>query len=182
MTVKRARGYYEYAERGGKDSIFFILYDKNTKKYALINESKPPMDEREGKLVRMTTAFGGSIDMSITHKEICQTEVREEAGYIVPLERIHFVGKTMVSTQMSQIAYGYLVDVTDIEKTELAEYEKEISKEQKEKDANEFSGNSVKWMTKEEVLDNCDWKSIFIISRMNYITNGEFNDENGEHF
>lgn len=164
MTVKRARGYYEYAERGGKDSIAFILYDANQEKFALIRESKPPMDERNGFETRMTTAFGGSIDMGtdVTYQEICQTEVREEAGYEVPLDRIRSVGQTLVSSQMSQMCEGFLVDVTDIEKTLEAEYEKEASEDQAEKDANEFVGNSVEWMTITELMDNNDWKSTWI--------------------
>lgn len=163
-TVKVARGYYEYLERGGVDSIAFVLFNNNKKEFALIHESKPPRDEIEGKEVRMTTAFGGSIDMGAdtTYQEICQTEVREEAGYIVPLEKIHFVGDTLVSTQMSQMCHLYLVDVTDIEKTEVAEHEKKLTEEQSEKDANEFSKNRVEWMSIDELMENGDWKSVYI--------------------
>jgi hypothetical protein len=167
LTVKKARNYYEYSERGGQDSIFFVLYDRDTQKWALINESKPPMDEREGKRVHMTTAFGGSIDMDgHTPQEICQIEVLEEAGYVVSLEDIIFVGKTLVSTQMSQIAYGYFVDVTGIKKTHKTEFEVNVSTDQKEKDATEFSENSVIWMTDNELIGNSDWKSIFIFTKM----------------
>jgi hypothetical protein len=166
LTVKKARGYYEYSERGGQDSIFFVLYDRDTQKWALINESKPPMDEREGKRVQMTTAFGGSIDMNdYTPQEICQVEVLEEAGYEVPLERIMYVGKTLVSSQMSQIAYGYLVDVTGIEKTHKTEFEHDVTPEQAAKDATEFSRNSVVWMSDNELIENSDWKSIFIFTK-----------------
>jgi len=168
MSVKVARGYYEYAERGGQDSIFFILMDRNYEgnretKYCLINESKPPMDERFNREVRMTTAFGGSVDMDCPLKEICQIEVKEESGYEVPMDRIDHVGETMVSTQMSQLANGYLVDVTGIEKTCKAEYESKPSNALS--DPSEFSGNSVIWMTEEEVLANGDWKSIYIIAK-----------------
>ena len=167
MSVKRARGYYEYAERGGQDSIFFVLYDKMTDKFALIYESKPPMDERENREVRMCTAFGGSIDMGddYCNIEICQTEVAEETGYEVAIERITSVGKSLVSTQMSQMAEGFFVDVTGIPKTLEAEYEKAASEAQAEKDANEFSGNDVLWLSKEEVLANGDWKSIYVIAK-----------------
>jgi len=163
MTVKMARNYYIYAERGGQDSIAFILFDADTRKYGLILESKPPMDERMRKEVKMTTAFGGSIDMgeNVTYKDICQTEVKEESGYVVPLENIHFTGETLVSTQMSQMCHTYLVDVTGIQKTEVAEYET--------KDKNdEFNGNEVRWLNYDEVMKNNDWKSIFILSRYNW--------------
>jgi hypothetical protein len=160
MTVKQARGYYQYAERGGQDSIAFILFDANVQKFALILESKPPMDERMQEEVKMTTAFGGSIDMGddVTYREICQTEVKEESGYVVPLENIFDCGKTLVSTQMSQLCNGFLVDVTGIEKTEIAEYET--------KDKNdEFNGNEVRWLDASEVMENNDWKSIWIMAK-----------------
>lgn len=162
MAVKRARGYYEYAERGGQDSIAFILADKNARKFALIYESKPPMDERMNTEVRMTTAFGGSVDMDgKTLQEICQIEVQEEAGFVVPLSKIQSVGETLVSSQMSQLCHLFMVDVTDIPKTQQAEYElPDISKDQ------EFAGNDVIWMSYAEVLENSDWKSIFILSKV----------------
>ncbi len=170
MTVKMARGYYQYAERGGKDSIAFILYDDKIKKFALIYESKPPMDEVLGKEVRMTTAFGGSIDMgeNTTYQEICQTEVKEEAGYIVPLDKIYDCGSTLVSTQMSQMANGFFVDVTGIEKTEIAEWEKAADEAQSEKDANKFVGNEVRWFNISEMMENGDWKSIYIWAQAVY--------------
>lgn len=169
MSVKRARGYYEYAERGGQDSIFFILYDKKNDKWALINEAKPPLDERQNTKVMMKTAFGGSIDMdNKTPQEICQVEVLEEAGYDVSLDNITFVGKTLVSSQMSQMALGYFVEVTGIEKTHKAEYELDVSETQHLKDPDEFSRNSVFWMTPEELVENSDWKSIFIMTQSAY--------------
>jgi len=163
MTVKKARGYYYYAERGGVDSIAFILFDGE--RFALINESKPPMDERENKKVRMTTAFGGSVDMDASFEDICKIEVREEAGYDIPLENIKNVGSVLVSTQMSQMCHLFLVNVQGYPKTEIAECEQEISKEQLEKDPEEFAGNSVVWMSKEEVFQNPDWKAITIIAK-----------------
>ena len=157
MTVKKARGYYMYAERVGMDSIAFILYDSKLKEFGLIYESKPPMDEREGKEVKMTTAFGGSIDMQgKKYEEICQIEVEEETGYEVPMNKIHFVGKTMVSTQMSQFCYLYLVDVTGIKKTKKTEHEINVE---------EFKGNEIKWLNADEMLKNSDWKSIFIFTK-----------------
>jgi len=154
LTIKQARGYYNYASRGGQDSIFFILYDSNTHKFGLINESKPPLDERQGSPVNLTTAFGGSIDMDLTYLEITKLEVAEEAGYEVPPSAITFMGSTMVSTQMDQIAYGYLVDITNIHKTLTAEYETENNQDY------------IVWMTYDEVIDNSDWKSIFLVSKL----------------
>ncbi len=168
FSVKRARGYYIYGERTGIDSIAFILFDDNTKKFCLINESKPPMDESQKELVKMTTAFGGSIDSKHFPQEICQTEVLEEAGYEVPLDKIHPTGSTLVSTQMSQMCITYLVDITNIKKTHKAEYELEPDDQQKEKDPNEFKSNSIKWLTFDELFINSDWKSIFITTQAIY--------------
>ena len=165
LVVKKARGYYEYSERPGKDSIAFILYDKISDKYALIFESKPPMDERFQKEVMMTTAMGGSIDLDLDYNEICQKEVEEETGYEIPLSRIHSIGKTLVSTQMSQLCEGFLVDVTGYIKTKNAEYENSITMAQYIKDPNEFSKNKIEWLTEEGVMNNNDWKSIWIIAK-----------------
>ena len=151
ITVKRARNYFIYAERGGIDSIAFILYDDNIKRFALIKEAKPPFDEAFEKEAYMKTAFGGSIDTDTeTYKQICQQEVLEESGYKVPLERIWNTGETVVSTQMSQICYTYMVDVTGIEKTEKAEYEMNDTEE------------NVIWMTYNELMDLGEWKSLYI--------------------
>lgn len=166
LRVKRARGYYEYSERPGKDSIGFILYDGNTRKFALIYEAKPPLDERMETKVMMTTAFGGSIDMEHSYKEICKVEVEEEAGYEVPMEKIHSVGKTLVSTQMSQLMEGFLVDVTNIEKTKATEVE--TFNEEGSRDPDEFKHNRTVWMNEEELLSNSDWKSIFIMTKAKY--------------
>ena len=170
VTVKVARGYYEYLERGGVDSISFILYNGDTKQFGLIYESKPPRDEIEGWEVKMTTAFGGSIDMSENHtfQDICQTEVAEESGYEVPLDKIISVGKTLVSSQMSQMTEGFLVDVTGIEKTLEAEYEKQIPKDEIKPGVNEFAGNKVVWFDADELMDNNDWKSIWIFTKAVY--------------
>jgi len=160
FSVKKARGYYVYGERLGVDSIAFILYDKNINKFCLINESKPPLDEVENKEVQLTTAFGGSVDSNLSHIRICQVETREEAGYEVPLDKSHPTGHTLVSTQMSQVCYTFLVDVTNIPKTKKAEYEE---------DNGEYKQNSVHWFSLEELVFNSDWKSIFISAQATYL-------------
>jgi hypothetical protein len=156
LYIKRSRGCYVYAERVGVDSVAFILYDRKTQKFALIKESKPSLDTTDY-LVYLTTAFGGSIDIkdTISSKEICQIEVTEEAGYCVPLNKIYNLGKTLVSSQMSQMCELFLVDITNIQKTMSAEWE--TSKHEK-----------ILWMKEHEILDNNDWKSIYILSQSKY--------------
>ena len=160
MTVKKARGYYYYAERLGVDSLFFILYDGEIGKYCLITESKPPLDEVSDAFAMMTTAFGGSIDMpGKTKREIVQQEVLEEAGYDIELDRIIGVGATLVSTQMSQIAHGYVVDVTGIAKTHTTEGE----------DPESNCDGMPLWLTMKEVIANSDWKGIFCVVKLGEI-------------
>lgn len=149
LIVKKARDYYEYSERPGMDSIAFVLYDRDSGKVGLINESKPPLDERTGSEATLTTAFGGSIDMDKAPIEICRVEVEEEAGYTVPLDHMYLVGTTMVSTQSSQMMHAYLVDITGLEKT----------------DTTESKLHETVWMTPNEVIDNDDWKSIYICAK-----------------
>jgi len=67
LTIKKAIGYYTYAERLGINSVAFILYDKNKSDcFGLIYENKPPLDEVNKKEMKLTTAFGGSIDKDIS--------------------------------------------------------------------------------------------------------------------
>ena len=175
MIIKKARKYYYYAERGGQDSLAFILYDAETSKVGLISESKPPMDERGNRKVMMTTAFGGSIDKDIPIKEICQEEVLEESGYSVPLDKISFIGETLVSSQMNQVCYGYMIDVTGLTagKTE-ADIQNE---EQNLKDPDEFINNKVIWMSYDECMTNSDWKSIWILAKMYWESMKKVSDE-----
>lgn len=174
MTVKKARKYYYYAERGGVNSIAFILYDQETNKIGLIYESKPPLDEAFNEKKMMVTAFGGSIDSDNTPDEICKIEVLEESGYDVPQDKIICVGTTLVSSQMNQGCVGYLVDVTGLTpgKTEADIH----NDAQDAKDPDEFIHNKVIWMTTDEVMANNDWKSIWIFAKAYYSSQKKEND------
>ncbi len=142
FTVKRAQSYYIYGERAGKDSVAFILYRDG--KFGLINESKPPLDERENKRVKMTTAFGGSFDMPGKNpEEITKVEVFEESGFDVPGHCINYIGKTLVSTQMNQYCHGYMIDCNGL---------------------NDKHKKRVVWLSHEELMKNNDWKSIWILA------------------
>ena len=167
ITVKKARGYFEYTERGGQDSIAFILFDKDEEEFGLILESKPPLDERFHKEMMLTTAFGGSIDSDHSNIDICQIEVLEEAGYKVELNKIHSIGQSLVSSQMSQMITGYLVDVTGLKPTKT---EADIKNEdQDKKDPNEFCYNKVVWFNTKDLMEKGDWKSIWIFTRAIYL-------------
>jgi len=151
LTVKKARGYFYYAERGGIDSVAFIVYDRNTKMFGLINESKPPLDEMYDRKVSLTTAAGGSLDVDIPYEDIAMVECREEMGFSVQTERVHDVGRVLVSTQMSQECYCYLIDVTGLEPGDSEE------------------DNELIWLTEANVMSRNDWKAVYIIAQAKYL-------------
>lgn len=157
---------YFYAERKGVDSVAFILIDENrSNKYGVVNERKPPMDDRFGELAFIETAFGGSNDIiddekyfdmtddaAIIHfKKIVKIEAREEAGFDVELDRIHYISKELVSTQMNQWCFLFIVDVTNVD-----EGEKDPQNETE-------AMADVRWKTFKEVQKMNDWKTKSII-------------------
>lgn len=148
FTVRKAKDYYIYGERAGIDSVAFILADTSTGKLGLINEPKPPLGDNEFR----TTAFGGSLDKDIPLIEIVKEEIKEEAGYDVPIERITPLGKVLVSTQMNQHCHLFMVDVTNIPLGE------------RDLDENE-SGSTVVWIEQEKVVVIEDWKTPVILLR-----------------
>ena len=99
---------YEYAERKGKDSIAFILYNRTKQEMGLRLEYKPPIG------TWILGAFGGSMDKEhVSPLQIVQAEVAEEAGYVVKPDDVHFIGKYFVSSQMNQFCYLFVVFVDD---------------------------------------------------------------------
>lgn len=136
----RGRSYF-YAERLGKDSVAFVLWNSNTGKYGLINEYKPPIDKH------LITAFGGSIDKRVTTlEEIVLQEVLEEAGFKVCYSDITYLSKIFVSTQMNQFCHLYLVDVSDAEFLGRQEEDEVV------------------WKAERDIYSLSDWKSICIIT------------------
>ena len=148
FTVRKAKDYYVYGERAGVDSVAFILADGSTSKLGLINEPKPPLGDNEFR----TTAFGGSLDKNILIEDIVREEVKEEAGYDVPIENIIPLGKVLVSTQMNQHCHLFIVDVTDIPLGERNLEENE-------------AGSTVVWTDKEDITMMEDWKAPLILLR-----------------
>jgi len=139
---------YQFAERAGKDSVAFICWDINYGDFLLNKEFKPPINSF------LLGAFGGSLDKDKTHSEIVIDEVKEEAGFTVIKKDVHCVGKVMVSTQMNQFCYLFLVEV---DKTKQEDREPENAIEAMAK---------TEWVTwdsdKIPILN--DWKPITIIA------------------
>ena len=98
-------GCYQFAERLGVHSVAFICIDNDSKQFLLNKEYKPPIDQF------VLGAFGGSIDKEKSLKQIVVDETREEAGFEVDESNIYYLGKVLVSTQMNQFCYLFLVKV-----------------------------------------------------------------------
>jgi 8-oxo-dGTP pyrophosphatase MutT (NUDIX family) len=136
---------YQFAERKGRDSIAFICYDENAKQFLLNFEMKPPLGQF------LVTAFGGSIDSNKSLLQIVAGELKEEAGYDAAYNKIKYLGKMFVSTQMNQFCYLYLV-LVDKNKQGEREPENEIEKM-----------SSTLWLNLKDIYELEDWKAITII-------------------
>jgi hypothetical protein len=154
-SVKQTDNWYVFGERLGVDSVAFILYDKTTGLYGVINELKPPL----GTDVYKTTAFGGSLDKDLLLEEIVTEEVKEEAGYTVIPNCISYCGKVLVSTQMNQMCHLYHVDVTGLPLGERDLQEGE-------------HGSTVQWITEGELYALEDWKALTILTKYKRIYGG----------
>lgn len=139
---------FQFAERKGIDSIAFICFDRDREQFLLNKEYKPPID------AFILGAFGGSMDKNKRPEEIVLDEVREEAGFIVKPDDVKLVGKVLVSTQMNQFCYLYVVFV-----------DKDNQQEKHPENAVEALATThwILWGAKE--LDELqDWKPITIIT------------------
>lgn len=131
LKVKKAkdRNFY-FTERRGVDSVAFILIDKKENQIGLINETKPPFNERDypnesGAMSFKTSAFGGSLfDAGYTREEYLALdedkkielaretaikECREEAGY-TPIKAL-YVGKTFNNSMSNEYIYNFVIVV-----------------------------------------------------------------------
>lgn len=147
-VVDRSNGIsgFQFAERRGIDSVAFICYDIDAEQVLLNSEQKPPIDKF------VLGAFGGSMDKDKEPIDIVIGEVKEEAGFVVTKDDIRFVGKVLVSTQMNQYCYLYLVFVN---KDKQGEREPENLIE---------ASATISWHNIKEVYKLEDWKPITIIS------------------
>ena len=100
-------------------------------------------------------AFGGSIDKDKSLKQIVIDEVREEAGFDVDLESIIGLGQVMVSTQMNQFCYLFIVIV-----------DRSTQKERQPENEVEALAK-IEWTHKSDGLlwNLQDWKPLAIITK-----------------
>jgi len=138
---------YQFAERRGVDSIAFICYDELTKEFLLNMELKPPINKF------VLGAFGGSMDKNKMPEEIVLDELKEEAGFNVDKEFVNFVGKVLVSSQMNQYCYLYLVFVNKDNQQERHP-ENEVEKLA-----------TTSWHSFNDISELEEWKPIVIIEK-----------------
>ena len=138
---------FQFAERRGVDSVAFICYDRDSEQFLLNREYKVPNNKM------VLGAFGGSFDKTNDPLYVVINEVKEEAGFIVDHHNIVYLGKVLVSTQMNQYCWLYIVFVNKDKQVER-EPENEIEKMAK-----------IEWhLWDNEIYKLEDWKPITIIA------------------
>ena len=138
---------FQYAERRGVDSVAFICYDRMEERFLLNREYKVPVNQM------VLGAFGGSFDKDKEPIDIVVDETKEEAGFVVTRDDVKQVGKVLVSTQMNQYCYLFIVFIDKEDQAER-EPENEIEK----------MAEMVWCYWDNEIYQLEDWKPITIIS------------------
>lgn len=131
LTIKKAIKHpssFFYTERKGIDSIAVTLYDKTHQKVGLINETKPPFNERENTRVFYQTALGGSLfDMVNTEDYLCMTfdeqleiakttalkELQEEVGYTVPANKMVFCKRAIFNSMSNEYTWLFMAEIDE---------------------------------------------------------------------
>lgn len=133
----------------GKDSVAFILYDKNKyPAFGLVKQHKALVDET------LVTAFEVMLTNELEIPQIVHQEVFKTSGYNVQLHQIKFLGERFVSSQVNEFCYLYVVDVTDLTHGPT--------------NTLDLFGKSqeVVWVDKYDIQIGIDWRSQVIIERL----------------
>jgi len=139
---------YQFAERRGTDSIAFICCDSLGLRFLVNREYKPPVN------LFINGAFGGSLDKNgASLVDIVLDEVLEEAGYSVDKERVEYLGKSFVSTQMNQFCHLFIVFVN----------QSDFNGRKPENKIEEMA--QPLWVTAKEIIEGDDWKAITILAK-----------------
>lgn len=137
---------YQFAERLGVNSVAFIGYSPSDNEFLVNKEYKPPISNF------ITGAFGGSMDKDKSPTDIVIGEVREEAGFEVEKNDVKYLGRVMVSTQMNQFCFLFLVIL-----------DKKNQKEKQPENAIEAMAKT-KWVKEEDIYRMEEWKPITIVA------------------
>lgn len=133
---------YFYSERLGRDSVAFLLYDKNApdKPYIALSQFHSP----QGRFVK--GAFTGSLDKNLTPEQTTVEEIEEEAGYTVTEAQLTKVGEQPVGANTNETVHLFVGDVTNI-----------VRKEKNPENCWELNTHLIK-MSKDEIFRFCEWK------------------------
>lgn len=144
------KDWYYYAERVGKDSVAFLLYDTERDQYQCLSQLHGPLNRY------VSGAFTGSFDkQGLSPTQILIEEIAEEAGYAVTNDaaRILALGVVPVSSQTNEEVHLFLVDITGLPQN-LREPE------------NVFEKNVFRfWLDADQVLATCEWKAQSVVLR-----------------
>lgn len=141
---------YFYCERKGKDSVAFLLLDRDNldKPFICLEQYSSSYDQF------IKGAYTGSLDKEDKSiEEIVQEEVKEEAGFNVEMDMINALGNMVVSSHSSERVNLYLVDVTGLQ------WEGKAPENIFEKNMRQIK------MNKKEVFKHCEWKANMIVAR-----------------
>ena len=120
MSAVETHDGYVYARRAGYDSFAFILYSHERGVGLLYGPHVPT-----GRMA--ARAFTGSFDVpaGIPFVDVVIEEVREETGYSVTADRVHFVSKHEVGSQTDESVWLYRVNVAGLKPESLKLDERE---------------------------------------------------------
>jgi len=119
LKVKQTPGGYIYSERRNINSLAVLLYRQKTDGTGIeiltrlqplpIDDNQVNDDIDEIKLYRCPITGGLEEGYSTEHQAM--VEIQEEAGYIVPIERLEYAGEYYVGTQTSEKVFMYSANI-----------------------------------------------------------------------
>ena len=137
---------YFWTRRGGKDSVAFLLYDKEKERYGAVKCYHGPSHTWQ------VRAFTGSLDKDKSKEDILKDEVREEAGYTVDSDSVKELPSYYLGHNTDEKVTLYVVDITGLER-EIPDFE------------NDFEKNSeIYWLSDTGLIRKSpDWKVVTIL-------------------
>ena len=118
LSVFNNDGFY-CAHRAGTDSIAFVLWDNEKKKWGMLRCRHGGTGFIENR------TFTGSLDREYDRQEmqevyeVVKQEAREEAGYTVSRDRIKFMGTYEVGHMIDEYVHLFYIDVTHLVPEEI---------------------------------------------------------------
>lgn len=154
VSLYQAKNGFVYADRKGTNSVAVLAFRKIKNEYEFLIRYQPlAAIDKETKL--FPCCITGSIDKNLSYEDIALEELYEEGGIKTKdYKRIIKTTSFISSTQLSEITYVYLIDVTNLKQNKAngdGSYYEKIS--------------HVKWVKQKElskILENQVLVSLFI--------------------